>query len=219
MSMPQNFRSAFNGFNREDVVHFIEYLNAKHDAQVAQLNAELELLRTQAATRQEDPALAEELEEARNACAELQAQLESKDQELAQLRQQVEQLRAQMDNIGHLQARENPVNTELEVRCAELERQLEVYRNTPDRELEAYRRAERTERIARERAEQVYRQANGALADATARVDETYIQIGGLTEQVNRQLQELQEAVTGSRQALADAAATLYSIRPDIDGE
>ena len=212
MSMPQNFRSAFNGFNREDVVHFIEYLNAKHDAQVAQLNAELELLRTQAATRQEDPALAEELEEARNACAELQAQLESKDQELAQLR-------TQMDNIGHLQARENPVNTELEARCAELERQLEVYRNTPDRELEAYRRAERTERIARERAEQVYRQANGALADATVRVDETYIQIGGLTEQVNRQLQELQEAVTGSRQALADAAATLYSIRPDIDGE
>ena len=217
MSMTQNFRSAFNGFNREDVVHFIEYLNAKHDAQVAQLNAELELLRTQAATRQEDPAMAEELEEARNACAELQAQLESKDQELAQLRQQLEE--AAQEQPAQAEIRENPVNTELEARCAELERQLEVYRNTPDRELEAYRRAERTERIARERAEQVYRQVNGALADATVRVDETYIQIGGLTEQVNRQLQELQEAVTGSRQALADAAATLYSIRPDIDGE
>ncbi len=215
MSMPQNFRSAFNGFNREDVVHFIEYLNAKHAAELAQVNAELELLRSQAEANQEAPRLAEELAEARDAFQELQAQLEGKDQELAKLREQVANLQRDLDNIGHLQARE----AQLEARCAELERQLEACHSTPDRELEAYRRAERTERIARERAEQVYRQANGALADATARVDETYIQIGSLTEQVSLQLAQLQEAVTGSRQALADAAATLYSIRPDIESE
>ena len=28
MSTPQNFRSAFNGFNREDVVHYLEYISA-----------------------------------------------------------------------------------------------------------------------------------------------------------------------------------------------
>ena len=38
MATPQSFRSAFNGFNREDVVHYLEYLNAKHASQLDQLN-------------------------------------------------------------------------------------------------------------------------------------------------------------------------------------
>ena len=41
MSENMNFRSAFNGFNREDVVHYIEYLNANHENQVKQLQADL----------------------------------------------------------------------------------------------------------------------------------------------------------------------------------
>ena len=45
MAAPQNFRSAFNGFNREDVVHYLEYLNAKHTNQINQLTAENEALR------------------------------------------------------------------------------------------------------------------------------------------------------------------------------
>ena len=36
MAASQNFRSAFNGFNREDVVHYLEYLNTKHTNQVNQ---------------------------------------------------------------------------------------------------------------------------------------------------------------------------------------
>ena len=45
MSAPQNFRSAFNGFHREDVVRYLEYINNKHLAQVNQLTSELEGLR------------------------------------------------------------------------------------------------------------------------------------------------------------------------------
>ena len=45
MSVPQNFRSAFNGFNREDVVHYLEYINNKHTAQVNQLEEENAALR------------------------------------------------------------------------------------------------------------------------------------------------------------------------------
>ena len=47
MAAAQNFRSAFNGFNREDVVHYLEYLNAKHTNQINQLTAENEALRAQ----------------------------------------------------------------------------------------------------------------------------------------------------------------------------
>ena len=98
--------------------------------------------------------------------------------------------------------------------CARAEAQVEQLRGSADRELEAYRRAERTERVARERAEQVYHRVNGVLADASVKVDEAHGRIDGLTQQVTAQLAQLQEAVTSSRQALSDAAATLYTIRP-----
>lgn len=45
MSNSQNFRSAFNGFNREDVVHYLEYLNSKHTSLVNQLSQEADNLR------------------------------------------------------------------------------------------------------------------------------------------------------------------------------
>ena len=45
MASSQNFRTAFNGFNREDVVHYLEYINTKHTNQLNQLTAENESLR------------------------------------------------------------------------------------------------------------------------------------------------------------------------------
>ena len=177
MSAPMNFRSAFNGFNREDVVHFIEYLNARHAAEVNQLQAELDLLRSRAAT----------------------APVEDHSEELAAA-------------LAENEALKNQIVT-LQARLAEAEAAPAAPSSTA-MELEAYRRAERTERVARERAEQVYHQVNGVLADASVKVDEAYGRIDGLTQQVTAQLQQLQEAVTSSRQALSDAAATLYTIRP-----
>ena len=42
MPATQRFRSAFHGFNREDVVNYIEYLNNHYTAQVQQLNNQLQ---------------------------------------------------------------------------------------------------------------------------------------------------------------------------------
>ena len=47
MSEPQNFRSAFNGFNRDDVVKYLEYINSRHHAQINQLTGENDYLRQQ----------------------------------------------------------------------------------------------------------------------------------------------------------------------------
>lgn len=41
MAEPLNFRSAFNGFNREDVVNYIEYLKSNYNNQIRQLQADL----------------------------------------------------------------------------------------------------------------------------------------------------------------------------------
>lgn len=211
-----NFRSAFNGFHREDVVHYIEYLNAKHNTEVNQLNAELEQLRSQNAV----PADVAELQEQLAAAQEINDQLQA---QIAELEERCGAMSEESAEAPET-VPESPDNA-LEERCRELERQLEEARNSTaassqyhfTQELEAYRRAERAEREAKERAELVYRQANGALADATIRVDEAYAQLGDLADRVNEQLSQLQQAVTASRQALSDATASLYHIAPGLD--
>ena len=88
MTAPQNFRSALNGFNREDVVRYLEYLNVKHANQINQLNAENEALRKQLEARPENPqALVTALEER---CAELTLKLEEAQARCAQLEQQAQ---------------------------------------------------------------------------------------------------------------------------------
>ena len=179
MAAPQNFRSAFNGFNREDVVRYLEYINTKHQNQVNQLTAEAEELRTQ-------------LEALRMQAwpnAELKAQI-------AALTQERDELRAQLDQ---LQVKE-PVPQE------------EAWTE----ELDAYRTAERIERSARERAELVYHQASGVLAEAITRVDGTTAEITAKADEVMAQLTQLQVAVSGSKQALQDAASLMNAIRPNF---
>ena len=71
MAAVQRFRSAFNGFNREDVVHYIEYLNNQHKSQTEQLNTQL-----QAALAKATPAdLQAQLDAALAKCDELEQQL------------------------------------------------------------------------------------------------------------------------------------------------
>ena len=90
MSAPQKFRSALNGFNREDVVSYLEYLNSKHTAQVNQLTAEAESLRSkldsfQPADDQSETiaALEQERDDLRCQLAELQARFDALEQEKA----------------------------------------------------------------------------------------------------------------------------------------
>ena len=79
MAELQTFRSAFNGFNREDVVRYIEYLNTRHNDQLAQLNNELAQVREQLANAQAEPNrqadLELRLEQSQDRCAALEAEL------------------------------------------------------------------------------------------------------------------------------------------------
>lgn len=67
MAEVQDFRPALNGFNRQDVVRYIEYLNNKHNAQITQLNAQLraaqEALEQAQTPVSPDLALTQQLEE------------------------------------------------------------------------------------------------------------------------------------------------------------
>ena len=114
-----------------------------------------------------------------------------------------------------LQAEEAKAQAEEKLQAA-LSKQTIVQSRTND-ELEAYRRAERMERLTKERAEQLYQQANGALAEATLRIDEAAGQIGQMSDRVMEQLAMLQNAVSGTKEAMKDAAQIMYGIRPKED--
>ena len=195
MPAPQNFRSAFNGFNREDVVRYLEYINTKHTAQVNQLTSEADYLR---AKLENFSPVVEQTETIANL-----------EQERDELRAQLEELQARYDALAQQLGQAEPVEK------AEEEKTAPAAQYGPEQELEAYRRAERTERLARERAELVYHQVNGVLADATVKVDGVACEIGTMADQVMQQLSQLQAAVGSSKQALQDAVSTMYAIRPD----
>lgn len=77
----QNFRSALGGFNRSDVVNYIEYLNNQHKAQIAQLNTQLQNAQEALEKAQAVPCdteLRAQLEAAQARCAELEAALAAK---------------------------------------------------------------------------------------------------------------------------------------------
>ena len=199
MAVPQNFRSAFNGFNREDVVHYLEYLNTKHNNLVNQLTTENQELR---AAAQQPPVedRSELIDSLQARCAELTEQLDQEKSRCAEL-------------TGKLEA--------LQTRCQELESREEPAVPAGNmsvlatEELEAYRRAERIEREARERSDLVYFQANGVLTEAAAKVDTIAADITDMADQVMRQLTQLQMAVSSSKQALQDASSIMGSIRPN----
>jgi len=186
MAAQQNFRSAFNGFNREDVVHYLEYINAKHTSQVNQLTSEAEDLRARLAQQPDE----DQLEELQQRCAELAERLEESEAQKHHLEERCAELQQQLD------AKTEAVHD-------------------PSAELEAYRRAERAEREARERAELVYYQANGVLTEATAKVDSISAEITDMADQVMSQLTQLQMAVGSSKQALQDASSIMNIIRPN----
>ena len=183
--MAQNFRSALNGFNREDVVQYLEFLNNKHNAQVKQLISDAEFLRQQLeAASKEDRT--RELEELKARCQELERQLQETQSEKAALEQ----------------------------RCGELQKALDGAQTQPqavtsqaDRELETYRRAER--------AGMICRQANEVLAQATAKVDDASGRIGDMAARITAQLEQLCRAVDGSRLTLQDAADAMHQLRID----
>ena len=185
MASFQNFRSAFNGFNREDVVHYIEFINNKHASEVNQLNNEMSAL------YQDLEAYRAGYEEAAQAAQLLQQEQEksaAQEQQILALQQEIEELKAQM----------------------------EQNKNMPrtGSELEAYRRAERAERTANDRVRQLFAQANGALADATARTDETACAISQMVDQVCAQLAQLQTTLTDGANSIRDTATAMYAISP-----
>ena len=189
LEQPNQFRSAFNGFNRDDVVRYMEFINNKHSAQVAQLTNELEYLKGKQDTLDS------------NRVSELEKQLSSALAENDALKHRIAVLEHSLQEAKAAAAQPVPVPQPVQ---------------PSESELEAYRRAERVERVAKERARQVGQQTAQALGQISAQMDDAAEQLAGVAAQITQQLEQLQKAVAGSRQAVRDAAGMVASLNAEI---
>jgi len=235
MTAPMNFRSAINGFKREDVVSYIEYLNARHTAELNQLHSEIEYLKTRAeapAEAADETAEVEALKARIDSLLERCAQLE--DQHLAAAIEAEDKLRAAEDRCAQLKKRLE----EAQAAASDTAHQRSCH---VEQELEAYRRAERAERLAQERAllvekqaaenaeltqrqahayaEALCNQANAVLAEASLQVDGAAGEVSVLAESVMSQLHQLQEAIAQSKQALRTASDRMYAVRTPAEAK
>lgn len=195
MAEQQRFRSAFNGFNRGDVVQYIEFLTNKHNAQLNQMRTEMDDLRAELALARQAPGRSIKLES---------------------------ELAAALQRVSELEAALASVTAQLELSKRNIPAPIPVPAPAPVQsrivdELEAYRRAERAERKANARAMEISVQANGVLADATARVDETAAQFSEMAAMLADKLAEFREMMIASKTTLQDAATAMYAIRPGED--
>ena len=210
MNEPQTFRSAFNGFNREDVVNHIAYMTTKNETLVGQLRAENDSLRTEL---EELRARMEEDDSERGRAGELEQTVAERDAQLAQLHAELDTANQLLNEQAEQMAALREQLEEAKEAAAKAPK-LEKSANHWD-ELRAYRRAETAERQARERVNDLYDCANTALRGAGAALGDTNAAFELLAERFRADLVELMEAIENGKTALTGAADTLDGLRPE----
>ena len=209
MNEPQTFRSAFNGFHREDVVNHIAYMSNKHETQVNQLRSEADALRTELA------ALREQMDEdtvRQDRTAELEQTIADRDAELVSVREELETANQLLNEQAEQLA---ALREELE-EAKEAAKPMAIEKSASHwDELRAYRRAETVERQARDRVNELYTSANTALRGAGTALSDTNTAFEQLAEKFRADLVELMNAIDSGKAALCAAADTLDGLRPE----
>lgn len=210
MNEPQTFRSAFNGFHREDVVNHIAYMTNKHETLVNQLRAENEFLRAELEALQ---AKIEDEAAEQDRIPELEQTIADRDAELAAVREELEAanqlLNEQSEQMGALRE-ELEEAKEAAAKPAAIEKSANHWD-----ELRAYRRAETAERQAKERVNDLYDSANAALRSAGSTLGTANAAFEELAEKFRADLVALMETVDTGKNALTAAADTLDGLRPE----
>lgn len=184
------FRTAVSGFNRSDVVNYIEELSMEHKKAIRKLTderdrliAENEALTEQNLRAKEDvDSLSEQVESLAAQSAELAAQLKAAEELLQEAPQAAEQPQPQP--------------------CAE---EASLTRQ----ELAAYRRAEQTERNAAIRARRISAQLFSLCEDARTRYTDSGEEIAALTADLSTGLARLQD-VFAEVQVIFDDAQNAF---------
>lgn len=217
----ENFRSALNGFNRTDVVQFIQRQTVEHEKAMRHLREENARLK-QAAT---EPTGDSGAFQAANAA--LESQVEDLTNRLNAATQQYTALMAENEK---LKAALTAANAELDAAKKELETAKEADSATSpslDRpiapptgmatapgsfdelELAAYCRAEQTERMARERAAASSERIRGIYHQAESKMNLTASDMAVLMDNLRNNCDQMQALMETARNILAESAEGL----------
>ena len=188
------FRTAVSGFNRTDVVNYIESTSIEHQKALRKLTDERDKLSAENARLQVELAgLPKRLEQAQADNDALSGQVRSLAQEGSDL---AEQLKKAEEARQELLTRPEPQPEEPEA-AAEPESEAAPEAQEPsltEKELTAYRRAEQTERNAAVRARRIYAQLSNLCEDARTRYMDSGEEIAALAADLSTGLSRLQDA-------------------------
>lgn len=200
MSDFSKFRTAVSGFNRTDVVNYIESTSIEHQKALRKLTDERDKLAAENARLQTEQAeLQQRLEQAQADNDALSEQVNTLAQEGAEL---AEQLKKSEEARQELLARPVPQPAEPEEPTPQPEEpETEAAPAEPaqepsltEKELTAYRRAEQTERNAAVRARRIYAQLSNLCEDARTRYMDSGEEIAALAADLSTGLSRLQDA-------------------------
>ena len=131
------FRSALNGFNREDVVRYIEYLNNQHNAQIEHLNNQLKTAAATAPVPNTD--LQAQLDATLERCAQLEKQLAAApEQELEAYRRAERAERVAQERAQQVNTRANAILADATVKAEAAAEQLAQLAEQANAQLKVY---------------------------------------------------------------------------------
>ncbi len=222
----ENFRSALNGFNRTDVVQFIQRQTVEHEKAVRLLREEnVRLKQAAKATPNEgDSELRSELEA-------LESKLQTKEQALLELDGQYRRLLAEneglMDALATAKSEAETLKAELAAAkaavptaesrtTAPLDRPIAppagmatAPASFDEMELAAYRRAEQTERMARERASAASERIQSVFRQAESKMTLTAGDMNLLVDSLRDNCRQMETLMETARNILAESAESL----------
>ena len=174
------FRTAVSGFNRTDVVNYIESASIEHQKALRKLTDERDRLAG------ENAGLQTQLEE-------LQAQLQQAKDEAEARSEELKQA----ESAPQPEAEAGP--------DVQPEEPAQADPSVTEKELAAYRRAEQAERNAAVRARRIYAQLSSLCEDARGRYLDSGEEIAALTSDLSTGLSRLQDALADVQVIFDDA--------------
>lgn len=178
----ETFRTSLNGFNRTDVVQFIQKMTTNHEKELKTL-------------REENEKSSEALELLRDDQARLEAQNAELTEKLAALEAQNAEL---TEKLAAKAAESSPAPAAAPA--------APVSAQIAEHELAAYRRAEGMERKARERAEATTKLLKGVFAKATDRLNAGSVEFAAAAEKFRADYEHMQQLLADAK-GVFDASA------------
>ena len=192
------FRTAVSGFNRTDVVNYIESTSIEHQKALRKLTDERDKLSAENARLQVELAgLQKRLEQAQADNGALSEQVNALAQEGSELAEQLkssEAARQELLTRPAPQPEEAPAQLPEEPEEAQKPEEPAQEPSLTEKELTAYRRAEQTERNAAVRARRIYTQLSNLCEDARSRYLDSGEEIAALAADLSTGLARLQDA-------------------------